>query len=270
MNWRALLTFFAVMLISLPGCGQGQQEQEVYEGLKIADLAPAGSKPAEGRSQWFVELVICFLELLGEHFSASDELWDCLYTAPLQFANAQAFKANGFAAGFGDEQVWGQVGRILQTSRARTVKTISLTAFDEQAHDILIGPLGVERTVFYTETDGRIAGATLANGATALRITAARVPGARGLCRVNVQPVFKSGPMMGTVDRLAGAGRPGDALFDSAGFELKISPGEFVLLGPAQPSPDPAGMTLDGVFFSADEAQQVVRMYLIFCGRVVD
>lgn len=263
---QVLITLFCVLLIALPGCGPGPQAQPAYNGLKISDLAPSAPQPTDRPSQRPMEFAVCFFELPAEHFAASAELWTRLYTAPLRFASSDAFKANGFAAGFGDQQTWSEVSRILQAAQANKARTISMVIFDQQPRDIIIAPLNTEQSVFFTDAGGRIAGVTLSAGATALRISAGKIPTARGLARVNIQLVFKSRPVLGGLGWLP----PGEVVFDSAGFELKLSPGQFVLLGPARYHPGETKMTLDKLFCTADEPRQIVRMYLILCRGIVD
>ena len=96
-------------------------------------------------------------------------------------------------------------------------------------------------------------------GEAALRITASRVGATRGVCGLNVQPVFRPARP---------GNNSGDVIFGSVGFDVTTSPGDFVLLGPGRY--DGEGMTLNGLFFARAEPGPVARLYLIVCQRITD
>jgi len=60
----------------------------------------------------------------------------------------------------------------------------------------------------------------------------------------------------------------GDIVFDSVGFNLRMSPGEFFLLGPEKYVSGEA--SLAGLFFNRAGQEPVVRIILFVCIRVSD
>ena len=131
-------------------------------------------------------------------------------------------------------------------------------------------------------------GESLGPGRLALRIGAGKITGARGVCSVSVSPVFVP-PMTSSIPQLAARAKADEFVFSATGFGLRMSPGDFLLLGPEKYSH--GQMTLSGYFFSrpapsggrmflvssSGETQElepyygpVVRTYLILCTGISD
>jgi len=84
---------------------------------------------------------------------------------------------------------------------------------------------------------------------------------------VDVQPVF-SLPVRSSIPQLAAREKSGEFLFTSAGFKLKMSPGDFVILGPQKYISHQ--ITLGGLSFSRPEPKPVVRVFLFVCTGIID
>lgn len=247
------------------GCSGRPWSQAVPKGLKITDLAPATASRAQTQTAKYTEILISFFELSEAQFASSQKPWNLLSTEAPQPAWPQVFQANGFAAGLGNEQTWAPVSELLRQSNSRMVSNVSLLMFDEKPRDVVAAPLQGQQTVFYKDSGGRIVSVTLRRGVPVLRLSASAVHGASGVCRLAVQPVFKMEVLRDPTSGSPAKNGQNEVVFDCAKFEAVMYPGDFILLGPAQPADEQ--LTLKSLFF-AGAPQRTVRMYLILCRRV--
>jgi len=171
-----------------------------------------------------------------------------------------AFGANSFSAGFGQVQMWNRISDLLDAAGGKKIKTISLLLLDGQADDLAVARLGNEQTVFYVSADGSMEGVTVGPGTLALRIKAEKIPGARGVCNVDAQPVF-SPPITSSIPQLAARAKSGEYLFASTGFRLKMGPRDFIFLGPEKYIGNQ--ITLSSYFFSRPAPSPSITMFLI-------
>ena len=259
------------IVILLTGCSRNASEKNdtLWQQVKIGDIAPSRSAKQSG-SQLLktINFGVYIFEIPAENISILNDIWPMLYTKPLQFNDYNAFCANSFLAGFGQVQMWNKIADMLRAAGGRkSIETTSLLLFNGQANDLAITRLDNERTVFYISTAGSMEGATIGPGKLALRIRTEKIPGSRGVRNVNIQPVFT--PLIkNPIPQLAAREKSGELLFTSAGFELKMSPGDFVLLGPEKYISHQT--TLAGLFFSKARRKPAVRIFLLVCTRIND
>jgi hypothetical protein len=188
-----------------------------------------------------------------------------LYTKPLQFNDREALKANSFSAGFGQIEMWNTIANVLREAGCKHVETVSLLLPDGETNDFTITRLGREQTIFYTSSSGSLEGVTIGPGKLALRIKVEKIPGSRGVCNVSATPVFTPPTL---IPQLAGRAKSNEFFFTSAGFYLKMSPGDFVLLGPEKYIDNQ--ITLGSLFFSNPKPKPTIRMFLLICTRIID
>jgi hypothetical protein len=221
----------------------------------------------DGRPLKTINLDIHIFEMPAEDTNVFNYAQQMLYTKPLQFNNYEAFKANSFSASFGQIQMWNTVANVLRNAGSKHIETASLLLPDGETHDFTIARLNKEQTIFYISTAGSMEGATIGPGKLALRIKVEKIPGERGACKVNAQPVFPS-PITSPIPQLAERAKSNEFLFTSAGFYLKMSPGDFVLLGPDKYIGHQ--ITLGSLFFSRPGRRPSIRMFLIVCTGIID
>ncbi len=251
----------------LTGCNSPEKNESIWRHVKIGDIAPSQSnRRLGGQLLKTINFDVYIFEIPAENISALDDIWQVLHTKQLQFNDYDAFAANSFSAGFGQIQMWNEVAGLLRAAGGKKIETVSLLLADGQANDLIIARLYRKQTIFYVSTDDSIEGATVGPGELVLRIKAEKIPGSRGVCNVNAQPVFPS-PIRNAIPQLAAREKSGEFLFTSAGFGLKMSPGDFVFLGPVKYTDQ---ITLAGLFFSKDERKPAIRTYLIVCTRIND
>jgi hypothetical protein len=268
-----MIRLFQIMVLSctavlLIGCKTPEKEKPIWQQVKLSDLVPSSdANHPPGRLLKTINLNIYIFEMPAENISALNDAWQMLYTQPLRFNDCEAFKANSFLVGFGQAQMLDKIVNILCDAGGKKLETVSLLLPDGETNDFTITRLNKEQTIFYISTAGSMEGATIGPGKLALRIKVEKIPGSRGVCKVNVLPVFPS-PITSSIPQLAAQAKSAEFLFTSAGFYLKMSPGDFVLLGPDKYIGHQ--ITLGSLFFSKPKPKPTVRMFLLVCTRIID
>jgi hypothetical protein len=138
---------------------------------------------------------------------------------------------------------------------------------DGQANDLEVAQLKSKKTIFYTCDEHTTDAVTIGPGQVVLRLKAEKIPGARGVCRIEAEPVFTP-PFVTAIPQLADLEKEKVFHFTSLGLELKMSPGDFILLGPEKFIK--SQITLGGLFFSPPGFRPMARIYLIVCNRITD
>ncbi|MBA7698060.1 hypothetical protein ES703_106734 [subsurface metagenome] len=275
--------FVSCVLLSfcLIGCTGPEEEEPVWEKVKIGDLAPYRSgKPPQAQLLKTINFDVDIFEIPAENISKLDDICSGLrakYRRPMRFDNPHAFSANSFSVCFGQIPMWNRVGDLLLAAGGQKITKASLLLADGQAESIVVAGLDSPRTVFFTSTSGSREGANVGPGILGLRIKAEKIPGLRGVCNVNACPVFSPPILSGSIPQLTARAKLREFPFTSAAFGLRMSPGDFVFLGPEKYFGDQT--TLGGLFFSKPEGslffsaterkgpehKPAVRIFLLVC-----
>jgi len=291
MNRLFFYIFLAGVITGTTGCEQRRARPvgPAIECIKVGDLEP--TTPMELPPQ--INLEVLAFEVPAENIPSAKQLFLGLIRKPLHFADYKAFEANGFFAGFGRSEMWGEISAGLTRAGARNSGTNRLIVFDDKGDDVIFATLGAEQTVLYTTGEGKLVGASLGDGQLAWHIKAKPIASLRGACEVEIQPVFRR-PMSNTIARMLGREETNETVFDFAGFELTMSSGDFVLIGPSQDKQ--ADISLGNLFFTSrgdfafpiprqnEGAEEIggkptytlrkdvplIRLFLIACTRVGD
>ena len=258
------ITVLSCVALLLTCCSSRQKGEPIWQDVKIGDIAAPGSdRLAGGQLLKTIDFSVCIFEIPAENISALDGVWRTLEASrPLRFDDYDAFGANLFSAGFGRARMWNRIADLLRAAGGKKIETVSLLIPDGQYQSIAIAGLDKEQTIFYASTDGSMAAVSVGPGELTLRIRAEKIPGWRGVCKVSARPVF-SPPMRSAIPLLATSQRAGRFVFTCCGFGSRMSPGDFVFLGPREYHRDQ--MTLAGLFFSRPRRRPVLRTYLIIC-----
>lgn len=277
-NLKILSLAYASLLLA--GCNESAKEKPLWEQTKITDIAPA---PIRGPGDQFLKTMnfrVFVFETPARNLVKLDAVWQLLRgpgsaegargdfasAKPLKFNDYQAFVGNSFTAGFGENRMWNGIRDLLLAAKSRNISTISLLLADGQFNDIPAAGFDRE-SLFYFSGSGQMKGASIGPGTIALRVRAEKIPGSRGVCKISAEPVFS--PRIGMrIGHLAPGERTKDFSFGPVGFEARISPGQFVFLGPQEYLDD--GTTLGSLFFSIPGREPVVRTYLLACTSIND
>lgn len=268
MNRITQIALFGFACLVLAGCNSGGKDEPIWEQTKITDLAPAAdTKDSTGKFLKTINFNIFVFDIPAENASALDSLWEVLYRKPLQFKDYDAFAANIFAAGFGQLDIWNTVADMLRAAGGERAEKISVLLTDDRPDDVVIGRLSRRQTIFHTAKSGSTEATTAGPGKIALRIKAQKIPGQRGVCNIDVVPVF-SPPVSTSIPQLANREKAGEIVFTSCRLRAKMSPGDFILLGPQKYIS--RQVTLAGLLFSRPRRKPIIRTYLFVCTRIID
>jgi len=261
------------------GCDVAKKSEPSLEQTKIGQIAPSGpSSQSSAQLLKAINFSVYIFEIPAENIAKLLELWSMLDTRPLRFNSAGAFKANTFSIGLGQIQMWDKVHDLLSGAGGQTLTTISLLLPDGQANDLAITGLDYKQKVSFVTSDLSSQSATVGPGILALRIKATKIPTVSNACTVIAHPVFTV-PITSPIPELAARAKSREFPFTAAAFGLKMSPGDFVILGPGRYTGElttlggllfnnPAG----SMFFDPDERKpperrQAVRIFLLVCVR---
>jgi len=266
---RYLNIFFFTCVIFLPaGCNGTSEQGAFWERVKLKDLIAVD--PDRGRRKSRLETLdfnVYVFEMPADAVSIMDDVWPRLYTRPLKFKVKNAFDANFFNAGFGEIGLWDNVAEILRSAGAKKVRNVSIFLSDDQPNNIFVSRIYGRQSVFFVSAAGYREQLTVGPGVLVFRLTAAKIPASRGVCRLKIEPVF-SPPSAEAIARIGGTQPFGEVVFDFLGFEVKMSRGDFVLIGQGRYISRQADLA--GWFFSSPSGKPAVLLYLIVCAGIVD
>jgi len=270
------------MSLLLTGCEVPEKRKPIWERVKIGDIAPSGSsKPAGPQFLKTINFDVHIFEIPAENISKLYDIWKILPTQPLRFRDYKSFRANSFVVRFGQIPMANNVLNLLHAAKGQKVVTVKLLLRDGQSSDVVVVGLNNQREILYISRGNVTEKTSIGPGILSLRIRAEKIAGLRGVCNVIAEPassVPKNGPIPGLTER----SQRHEFIFSPAAFGLKMSPGEFVLLGPGKYISDQR--TLSGLFFSEPqgslffdetrlkppELKPAVRVFLLVCTSISD
>jgi len=262
------ILFLSCAALFLTGCPTPAPEKPpIWEQTKIGDLAPHVAAEPNQQLSDIINFDVYVFEIPATDANILGNIWPALYTQPLQFNSYSAFAMNLFAAGFGQTQDWNRIAEYLRNANAKRVERNSLVLLSGRPKDLYVTSIDSEKTIFYTSVSHVSEGVTIGPGSFVLRIKAQKIPEQRGVCDMSVQPVFTP-PRKFRLPLRAEDGKTSPFAFDALELELKMSPGDFLLLGPKRYTTDQSGLA--GLFFSTDVPRPSVKLYLFVCGEIAD
>lgn len=273
------IVFFVSLVFALTGC-KSPAEKPIWERVKITDLVSSDvNEQVEGQRLKTINFNVHIYEIPSDNIGTLEEIWPMVYSEPLQFNNFEAFSGNSFRAGFGQIPMWSRIADLLRSADGIQVGRVSLLLPNGRSNDIAVAVLNKEQAIFYFSEKRSMNKAKFEPGQFVLRIRALKIAGSRGVCSVSVLPVF-SPLRRGFLAPLSRHEKPEDILFTATGFSLKMSPGDFVLVGPEKYNNSLT--TLGGLFFSKPEGslffselerkppehKPALRLFLLVCTGV--
>ena len=252
-----------ILIAALTGCGPQQQEKPIWEDLKIGDLAPIVGLPASPTFRT-IAFDVHIIDIPAMNIDILDKVWAMLQERQIQFNNANVFKANSFIAKFGQLPIWDDIRELLIIANGKKLRTSTLIIPADQSEVLPIETLYDRQTIFYVSNEGTMEGIDIGPGRLVLRVNARNIPNQRGTCQVKIEPVY-SPPYTRFVSKTK-RNRKGEFLFEGMAFNLNMSDGDFVLLGPEKY--EEHRITLSSLFFSKDKPRETVQIYLIVCTKI--
>ena len=263
--WILPITCAALLLA---GCDTPAPKQApIWQQVKIGDLAPRVTAEPNQQLSDNINVDIYIFEIPTSDANVLSDIWPLLYTMTLRFNDYDAFGANLFAAGFGEAQMWDSAGSILRTAGARMVERNSIVLLDGKTRDLTVTSLDSEKAILYASAAGRSEGVTIGPGSLCLRIRAVKIPSRKGVCEMDIQPAFL--PLSSRRSaRSEEARKTLPFTFEALAFGVKMSPGNFFLLGPKQYTTEKT--SLAGLFFCQPHTIPSARLYMFVCGGIAD
>lgn len=284
----------SVCLVGFCGCSEPQQTPAriPIKDIKVGDLEPTDPVHLPRQIHFRIfsfEVPIDKTSMLQQGFSQFD-------TGQLRFAEAAAFQANGFLAGFGTRENGNKLSILLEKVQARRKAPRNLLVYDDAGDDFSVTMVNSKEEVSWKGAGGKVAKAVFSAGRFAWMLKAAPVPNIRGVAEVRILPVYR----MGRDNLLSHLARMSSYTpFDVGAFELRMSPGDFVLLGsrggpqapgkpaaagdqpeaanqpkawdiPTEADEQPLELTLNRLLFYPPEKPWVINLYMILCAGVGD
>ncbi len=276
-----ILVLVSVCLVSFCGCQKAEQTpgRTSIAGIKLRDLEPVdvSNLPRQIRFRIFR------LEAPADQIASLQQDFLQFDTTQLIFAERRAFQANGFLAGFGTNEHIGRLSALFEKIRARRKETRNLLVYDDAGDDISVAMLNSKDEVSWKLADGKVAKEVFSPGRFSWMLKAAPVPDIRGIAQVRILPVYR----MGTDGFLTYLARMrGYAPFDFGAFNVRMNPGDFVLLAPlgepeaadqpnardipAESDAQPLGLTLNRLLFYPPDKPWAINLYMVLCMGVGD
>ncbi len=273
---RQIVVLSCVCLL-VTGCKIPEKNKPIWEQVKIGDIAPSvGNKQASPQFLKTINFDVHTFEIPAENIDKLDDIWKTLYIQPLRFRDYKAFRANSFVVRFGQTLMLNNMLDLLRNADGQKIVTIKLLIADGQASNVVVAELNTKREILYISSGGLTDKTTVGPGILFLRIRAGKTAGSRDMCNVIAEPAF-SLPIRSPIPDLSKLAQRHEFIFAPVAFGLKMSPGDFVLLGPDRYISDQN--TLSGLFFnkprssfffSETELKPAIRIFILVCSVISD
>jgi hypothetical protein len=261
------LVLFAAAIV-LGGCQEPetQADQVSIDGIKITDIAP---ETIETIPHQIVFRILTF-EVPSEQIDLLQETFRAMSKRQIQFADRDAFDANGFLAGFGTQQEWPAFSGGLEKAISRRTATRNVVVYEAAGDDIAGSMLNSSHDVAWIAAGGKTSRETFAVGRFAWMLKARPLESIRGVAQVQIVPVYR----IGTRSLLAHLASVSDfTAFPASAISIRMSPGDYVLLGSAGEPVSRDGrpiapLTLNRLLFYPAERPGMLRLFLVMCAGI--
>ena len=242
----------------LAGCAEPSLKDGL-NGVKFTDIRPMYKKGSiTPQDDFAAEIVFLTVNVPLDNFVMADDLWDVFLDDGLLLANSDAFRANGWLAGFGSEGKWLDFQNFFRQAGCRKAGTTVMMVTPSQPDYVYVSKLSAKTDIYYYAGNGLVENVSVSAGKAGFKFKLEKIPGARGLAGLSITPFYE-------------ADLPGvqnQTLFNPMKFDVDLSQGEFVLLGPVLYDSEPS--RLSGLFFNQPGRTPAAKMYLITCRRIIE
>lgn len=268
------------LFLGLAGCKTKPKEQQIWEQVKIGDLAPRDKLAAP---QLFSTVVmdVQIMDLPGDRVDQLDDLWPALSANPIKLSSYNAFMGNSFRMRYGRTDAWPKIQSLLTEAGAQKSATASMVLPANDTSDLAVADLPVAREITYVGNNLMKQTARVEPGVLALRLRAEPVPWARGVNKIIGYPTCTI-PMVSAIRPLQDKVRGKEFYFAPAAFAVEMAPGDLVVIGPDRYTAE--RQTLGGLFFNKPdgtlffnpakrtppEVKPAVRIYILICMAIND
>jgi hypothetical protein len=247
----------------LAGCSGTDKKQPTTADIKLGDLAPV-NPVGPVRPTQTVAFEFYSLELPEKNVSKLSDIWPILYTKPVQLTEPGAFSANSFRLVFGELQMWQKTATLLESAGAVLAGRARLLLDYGQTDHYIITKINEKTDVSYLTRDMAIESLAAQPGRLVLRVWVSPVAGTRGVCDFHAMPELIPAKSRNPTEKST---KTEDVAFESLGFTVEMSPGDFFLLGPEN---HPGNENSLGSLFFTTAKNRKIRVYVVFCSEITD
>jgi hypothetical protein len=186
-------------------------------------------------------------------------------TISVKYSDPDAFLANGLISCAGDRASWQKIGQLLLQSQPEIQKRINLLVAENMPDDVIISETLQPVSVIYF-SEATTTGIGFGAGRIALRIKAIPLIGLRQICGLDITPVYKTGCEQQEAKQSADRQSCG-FVFDSAALNVRLRPGQFLLVAPAEIQQADT-QTIGNITFYPESPESTVGLCVVACGLV--
>jgi hypothetical protein len=236
-----------LLFVFLPGCRQ-PVAQPVRDDVKIGDLRTLESEKVPGNlALRTANFDVHIYELPADKAAKLNDVWAGLYERGLTFYNYSAFAGNLFRVAMGRQFSLSRLDDVFKDIGGKRMAVISVLLPEGRGQDIRITGLDRPQEITFVDLYLLHDKILIGPGNVNLRLTGSQVPGLRGACQLVAYPAFTVS-MASAAGPMAELAKQQEVEFKAAGFGSKISPDEFLVLGPANFVSE--RVSLGGLFFT--------------------
>jgi hypothetical protein len=268
------------LFVGLAGCKTKPKEQQIWEQVKIGDLAPR-DKLSAPQFHSTVVIDVQILDLPADRVDRLDDIWPVLSATPIKLSSYNAFTENSFRMRHGRTDAWSQVRSLLAEAGAQKAGTVSLIVPANDFTDLPVAELSTGREITYVGNNLMKQTAHVGSGVLALRLRAEPIPWARGVHKIIGYPTYTI-PVVSAIGPLQAKARENEFYFAPAAFAVQMAPGDLIVIGPDEYTGE--RQTLGGLFFNRPEGilffnpakrtppeiKPGVRIYVLICSAIND
>ena len=268
------------LFVGLAGCKTKPKEEQIWEQVKIGDLAPRDKLSAPQFSS-IITMDVQILDLPADRVDRLKDVWPVLSANPIKLISYNAFTGNSFRMRYGRTEAWPQIQSLLAEAGAQKAASISMVLPANEASDLPIAELPVGREISYVGSNLLKQTARVGSGILVLRLRAEPIPWARGVHKIIGYPTYMI-PATNTIAPLQAKARENEFYFEPAAFAVQMAPGDLIVIGPDDYTGE--RQTLGGLFFNKPdgtlffnpakrtppEIKPSVRVYVLICSAIND
>jgi hypothetical protein len=268
------------LFLGLAGCKTRPKEQQIWEQVKIGDLAPRDKLSAP---QFFSTVVmdVQIMDLPADRVDRLDDLWPILSADPIKLSSYNAFTENAFRMRYGRTDAWPKISSLLAEAGAQKTSTVSMVLPTNETSDLPVAEVPMGREITFVGNNLLKQTVQVEPGILSLRLRAEPIPWARGVSKIIGYPTSTI-PIVSAIGQLQQRARLNEFYFAPAAFAVQMAPGDLIVLGPDEYTSE--RHTLGGLFFNRPEGvlffnpakrtppeiKPAVRVYILICTAIND
>jgi len=236
------------VFVAAGGCGEEDKERAFWDDVKIGELRePQREHISGGAGLKTANFDVHIYEIPAENVGKLDDVWGSVYERGVRFYSFRAFSGNLFRAGVGKKFNYSGIGKMLGAIGGRRMAKVSVLLPEGVAQELNVTGLGRPEEVSFFDRDMSREKVVIGPGSVGLRMIGRRAAGEVEVCQLIGYPVFGV-PVGAAEGPMAERAKRKEVEFKGAGFGLKMSVGDYLVLGPRKYLSE--RVTLPGLFFS--------------------